>query len=613
MRFLTHGFKFRTVATKLAVCIALIAGTAGVVILGIIAISASDAKVTAGRVRTMQEQTRVTASDIAETVRTNAMHQTAAIDAARAAQLAFRREVIAFKSLLLRGHRPDQEAKYKTAFEADETAVKEACQRLLTEIGEDEKMQATVTKFLDLHTKLGKSYRIALRMIDLQETRAEGVRSADDYMVGREDEPIALLDGVVERTALLGALRLKGAVDAGKHHLDSETTTVLNRVQNDMAAALNRNLFLGVCALFLVMGMTALVLWFVKRGIRPLRATVQILEGVACGDYSQRITVQTHDEIAQMAHSLNRTVETLDTQHRTMRSNASELDDSSTLLITSSKQLSEGSNQMTQRAEQVSADARQVAENMRSASSGAGELTLAISNIAQEASAAASIANQADATAQQASEAMLKLETTITSMSLIAEQVSKVAKKVHLLSLNASIEAARAGAAGRGFAVVAEEVKDLALSASAAVKDIDQRINQALTGTQDTVISVTAIRSEIAHIRHGQEAIAAAIEEQKTVTAGLASQVNEATQAAERIQEAMNAMVQTSHTTRASASDTHAAADKLSSMSRKLRDLLHMEDGSDLDGADDSANTPVAAAKQMTDHQAPLTGQPLPA
>ena len=435
-------------------------------------------------------------------------------------------------------------------------------------------------------------------------------------MVGREDEPIALLDSVVERTALLGVQRLDGAVATGKQQLDRETSTVLHTVQSDMAASLTRNLVLGISAFFLVMTITALVLWLVKRGIRPLRATVEVLEGVAGGDYSQRITVQTHDEIAQMAHSLNRTVETLDTQHRTMRSNASELDDSSVLLISSSKQLSEGSHQMTQRAEQVSADARQVAENMRSASSGAGELTLAISNIAQEASAAAAMANKADTTAQQASDAMLKLQTTITSMSLIAEQVSKVAKKVHLLSLNASIEAARAGAAGRGFAVVANEVKDLALSASAAVKDIDQRISQALIGTKDTVTSVTAIRSEIAQIRHGQESIAAAIEEQNALTAGLASQVNEATQAAERIQEAMSGVVEASHSTRSSATDTHAAADKLSLMSRRLRDLLHMdgsEDDDEDEDVDDSANAPVNTSSQLSDHPLPLAGQPLPA
>ena len=69
----------------------------------------------------------------------------------------------------------------------------------------------------------------------------------------------------------------------------------------------------------------------------------------------------------------------------------------------------------------------------------------------------------------------------------ILDTIKGIAKTTHLLSLNANIEAARAGDAGRGFAVVAGEVKKLAENSSKSADEIDRIISEITKVTQDTL------------------------------------------------------------------------------------------------------------------------------
>ena len=54
----------------------------------------------------------------------------------------------------------------------------------------------------------------------------------------------------------------------------------------------------------------------------------------------------------------------------------------------------------------------------------------------------------------------------------LVELITGISEQVHILALNAHLEAVRAGSAGRGFAVVAQEMKDLALRADQASQQV---------------------------------------------------------------------------------------------------------------------------------------------
>ncbi len=97
----------------------------------------------------------------------------------------------------------------------------------------------------------------------------------------------------------------------------------------------------------------------------------------------------------------------------------------------------------------------------------------------------------------------------------ISENIKNIAFQTNLLSLNASVEAARAGDAGKGFAVVANEVRNLASSTSTATKQIEELVVQ----LQDEIDSISQSMTRSADaVGHGLESIRAADVQMKSIS-----------------------------------------------------------------------------------------------
>jgi len=240
---------------------------------------------------------------------------------------------------------------------------------------------------------------------------------------------------------------------------------------------------LGLLGVYLLVG-------FYRAATTALRRMVVALDGLAGGDLTRFVPSDTRDEVGRMATAFNVALTRVSQAIQALRGNASAVAGSSTELTQVSRQLRAAAEDTSVQTERVSTTATQVAHN---------------------AADAAAVAAQAVRAADASNEAVIRLGRSSTEIGDVVSAITTIAGQINLLALNATIDAARAGAAGRGFAVVASEVKDLANEAARATDDITARVEAIQTDTGAAVSAIAEIGVVIRQINDIQATITTAV------------------------------------------------------------------------------------------------------
>ncbi|MBI9089125.1 MAG: bacteriohemerythrin [Desulfobacterium sp.] len=338
--------------------------------------------------------------------------------------------------------------------------------------------------------------------------------------------------------------------------------------------------------------------------IRPIQTVVAALKDIAegDGDLTQRIEIDTKDEIGELAKWFNAFISRLNHIIVDIGSNAEIVSASSGELLAVSEYMADDSADLASRSNavaratekmsssmnSVAATSEEAATNLRTVADAAGEMKQTLNEVAQNCERARTVSENAAVKVKTASDRVEKLGSSAREINTVTELITEIAAQTNLLALNATIEAARAGEAGKGFAVVAGEIKGLAAQTSNATLNIQEKIEGIQASTDDTVRDVELITKVISEVTEIVSAIAAAVEEQSVSATEVAENID---QASTGINEVNGNIAQSSQVSTEISKDLHRVnglsgkmttrsgqmkknAQELSFISGQLRDMI---------------------------------------
>lgn len=459
------------------------------------------------------------------------------------------------------------------------------------------------------------------------QTRVSAIKSAyshwDTTLISTLES--GLTDLGVQRDKAVSLMQSKKWSDAQTLILGDYTTsyntctnsaTALYDDASERAGTFNRNAIqqvnssaLKLCIVYVLAFAAAIIVSSLttKAVVTPLKEMQDAATRISEGDLEQKVTYSSKDELGVLADSLRSTTSNLKVIVSDINLVLSEMSKGNMIFKTSKPEcyvgefepvlqslrmvrqkvgsvlskINESSEQVSTGSVQVSSSAQALAQGATEQSSEIDQLAITINNIADQvktnASAAQDASHMAGQSSQQIDQSNEQMQEMRKAMEEIAEksnQISKIIKAIddisfqtNILSLNAAVEAARAGAAGKGFAVVASEVKQLAEKSSEAAKDTTALIE----GT------VSAVERGARLSENTAQSLQAAVDNTKKVTSLIdkiseasnnqASSIDQVTKGISQI----SAVVQTNSAT---AEESAAASEELSSQSKILKSMI---------------------------------------
>jgi len=166
--------------------------------------------------------------------------------------------------------------------------------------------------------------------------------------------------------------------------------------------------------------------------------------------------------------------------------------------------------------------------------------------------------------------AMEDLKKSSSEISKIIKVIDEIAFQTNILSLNAAVEAARAGDAGKGFAVVAEEVRNLAQRSAQAAKETTTIIEKNITMPEHGVQLASSVQDSINEIDDQSKKVSELLDEISVATNEQAQGISQINQAVSQMEIVISANAQTAEESSAASKALHGQTTNLRGIIEKL-------------------------------------------
>lgn len=379
---------------------------------------------------------------------------------------------------------------------------------------------------------------------------------------------------------------------------DTASASIISDKQMISAAMQTRTALvtIGIIALLLGIGMA----FFITRTITvPIRKSVQLADGIALGDLSQRLNLGNGDEICRLGASLDRMADNL-SHHADVAENIARGDLSRDVELASAsdqlgnalktmltnlremvggiqvagEQIASGSGQVADASQALSQGATESASSLEEVTASMNQMSGQVRSSAENASTANQLSSETLKAAENGNSQMAEMVGAMDEINQAGQNISKIIKVIdeiafqtNLLALNAAVEAARAGQHGKGFAVVAEEVRNLAARSAKAAEETAELIEGSVALTDRGTHMAKQTATGLKDIMEAATKVSDLLEEIAAASSEQAQGINEVTTGLTQID-------QVTQQNTASAEESAAAAEELSGQAAQLQEML---------------------------------------
>lgn len=343
--------------------------------------------------------------------------------------------------------------------------------------------------------------------------------------------------------------------------LNNENILVLTADESEALAGITTvtGVAVGIIAIVVLIAITISFIMG-RRLMRPLVKVSTIIEDVANGNIEADFSVvkESNDEIGliiekmkELTQSLGSIVGKIRNSSDTMSSNSYELNDTSSQTLAANNEISKAVEDVAEGSTGMAASISKINENLLEMSNETKDINASVDEIKNQTVAvqdSSKIMNDKIKSMQDSSHKMdegisaisKRIETvnnTVDKVSNIVSVIEEISSETNLLSLNASIEAARAGDAGKGFAVVAQEIRVLSDNTNTELENIKQIISSLV---EECRYCVQASGTIVEDNAKQKEEIKAVLDE----FGSLDEQIQKTAEKADEIEELVTAMIE---------------------------------------------------------------------